>query len=472
MRICAMSVVEGQLLAGKYRVQRILGQGGMGVVVAAHHVVLDQAVAIKFLLPESLRNAETVARFEREARAAVKIQSEHVVRVTDVGRFENGAPYMVMELLRGRDLDALLRERGPLPLADVADYVLQAGEAIAEAHGLGIVHRDLKPSNLFLTQRADGSTCVKILDFGISKLIASSSDEQGMTSTTAVMGSPLYMSPEQLMSARDVDMRSDIWSLGVICFELLTGKLPFRAETLPQLCMAIQLSPPTPVRNYRPDLPLEVETVLLRCLTKDPGRRYATVAELAAELVRFAPAQARVSFERIERLARAAGYSASARTASPSLAGTTADESLPGNRTVAEFGRTKPGASSSKIRLGLGLVALLAAGSVASFTLWRRPPPTPAPALASALNASLPLIESSAPRAPAPLASVEPMTPVASGRSASPEPSSPAPPVVSMHQNPPKPPHAIPPTPPPLALKATPSAAPASSKPLTFGGRL
>src|SRR5450432_3573866 len=175
-----MVVAAGEFLAGKYRIERVLGQGGMGVVVAAHHLVLDQVVAIKFLLPEALRSAEAVARFEREARAAVKIQSEHVARVTDVGRLETGAPYMVMELLRGLDLGDLLQQKGPQPLEDVADYILQAGEAIAEAHGLGIVHRDLKPPNLFLTTRADGSSCVKVLDFGISKVTGlSSSSDQG-----------------------------------------------------------------------------------------------------------------------------------------------------------------------------------------------------------------------------------------------------------------------------------------------------
>ncbi|HWZ91751.1 MAG TPA: serine/threonine-protein kinase [Polyangiaceae bacterium] len=371
-----MSVSEGQLLAGKYRIERVLGQGGMGVVVAAHHIVLDEVVAIKFLLPEALGSAEAVARFEREARAAVKIKSEHVARVTDVGRLENGAPYMVMELLRGRDLGDLLQQNGPLALGDMADYVLQAGEAIAEAHGLGIVHRDLKPPNLFLTTRADGSSCVKVLDFGISKLInASSSGDHAMTSTTAVMGSPLYMSPEQLLSARDVDMRTDIWALGVICFELLTGKLPFQGETLPQLCMAISLNPPTPLRNYRPDLPLEVEAMLLRCLSKDPGKRYATVAAFAAELVKFAPRHARLSAERIERLARAAGFSASALALPPSSDNTAAAQTADGHQTIGGFGRTKPGAPASKLRLGLVVGGLLALAGVGAFALHRTPAP-------------------------------------------------------------------------------------------------
>src|SRR5450631_2173339 len=359
-----MEVSEGLLLAGKYRIERVLGRGGMGVVVAAHHIVLDESVAIKFLLPGALRHAEAVARFEREARAAVKIKSEHVARVTDVGRLESGAPYMVMELLRGRNLGEVLEQSGPLLLEDVADYILQAGEAIAEAHGLGIVHRDLKPPNLFLTQRADGSPCVKVLDFGISKVTnASSAGDQAMTSTAAVMGSPLYMSPEQLMSARDVDMRTDIWALGVICFELLTGKLPFQGETLPQLCMAISMTAPTPLRNYRPDLPLEVEAMLLRCLSKDPGKRYATVAELATELVKFAPRHARLSAERIERLARSVGFSASALALPPS-SDSTAASTAPheGNQTIGGFGRTKPGSPSSKLRLGLSVGAILAVG--------------------------------------------------------------------------------------------------------------
>src|ERR1041384_776135 len=161
---------EGDVLAGKFRIERVLGVGGMGMVVSAMHVHLEERVAIKFLLPEALGNAEAVARFGREARAAVKIKSEHVARVIDVGALENGAPYMVMELLRGHDLSQLLRDRGALPIATAVQYLLQACEALAEAHAIGIVHRDLKPANLFVTARADGTPCVKVLDFGISKV--------------------------------------------------------------------------------------------------------------------------------------------------------------------------------------------------------------------------------------------------------------------------------------------------------------
>lgn len=389
-------VAEGQLLAGKYRIERVLGQGGMGVVVAAHHLVLDQVVAIKFLLPEALQNAEAVARFEREARASVKIQSEHVARVTDVGRLDTGAPFMVMELLRGRDLGDLLQQGGPLPLEDVADYILQAGEAIAEAHGLGIVHRDLKPANLFLTTRADGSSCVKVLDFGISKVTGlGSSSDQGLTSTSAVMGSPLYMSPEQLLSARDVDMTSDIWALGVVCYELLTGKPPFLADTLPQLCMAISTRAPTPLRSYRPDLPIALEQLLSRCLEKDRGKRTATVAELARELVKFAPRRSRLSAERIERLAHAAGFSATAFALPPSSDQEAAPATAyPGSGTIAEFGRTRPTAARSKLRITFVTAGVLAACATGLLAL-RRSAPEPAaggsPKAASAMTApSLP----------------------------------------------------------------------------------
>ena len=217
---------EGDVLAGKFRIERVLGVGGMGMVVSAMHLHLDERVAIKFLLPEALSNPEAVARFSREARAAVKIKSEHVARVIDVATLENGAPYMVMELLRGRDLSQMLQEEGALPAALAVQYVLQACEALAEAHAMGMVHRDLKPANLFLTARADGSPCVKVLDFGISKVtnMSGSGPDMGMTRTQVMMGSPLYMSPEQMASARDVDQRSDIWAVGtVLLFEKIFG---------------------------------------------------------------------------------------------------------------------------------------------------------------------------------------------------------------------------------------------------------
>jgi eukaryotic-like serine/threonine-protein kinase len=313
-------VDEGEILAGKYRVERVLGMGGMGVVVAALHLALDERVAIKFLLPEALANAEAVARFAREARAAVKIKSQHVARVIDVGTLETGAPYMVMEFLKGQDLSNHLRESGALPVVDAVDFVLQACEALAEAHALGIVHRDLKPANLFLTTLADGSPCVKVLDFGISKVTnpSASGPDLGMTKTQTMMGSPLYMSPEQMASSRDVDGRADLWAIGTILYELLTGRVPFNADTMPQLCAMILQYPPPPPRSLRPEIPEGLVHVVLRCLEKDRTRRFANVAELAHALAPFGSRAASRSAERVSRVLSAAGISSSQLSIPPS----------------------------------------------------------------------------------------------------------------------------------------------------------
>src|SRR4051812_21122001 len=242
----------------------------MGVVVAAHHLQLDERVAIKFLLPQALESPEAVARFAREARAACKIKSDHVARVTDVGTLESGSPYMVMEYLEGSDLSELVRKRGALPVEETVELVLQACEALAEAHKLGIVHRDLKPANLFCVKRSDGLPYVKVLDFGISKVtnVGASGPDMSMTRTTAVMGSPLYMSPEQMTAAKNVDARTDIWALGVVLYELLSGKVPFHGDTYPELCIKIATQPPPPIREIRPDLPEAVGQVVARCLQK------------------------------------------------------------------------------------------------------------------------------------------------------------------------------------------------------------
>ena len=192
--------VAGDLLADKYRVERLIGVGGMGAVLAAKHIDLDERVAIKMLLPHIPTHGEPVARFLREAQAAAKIRSDHVVRIYDVGRLDSGAPFIVMEYLEGSDLAQTTDARGPLPIEDAVGYVLQACEAIASAHALGIVHRDLKPANLFLTTMPDGSARVKVLDFGISKVSRGDvSSSMGLTSTTSIMGTPAFMPPEQAL---------------------------------------------------------------------------------------------------------------------------------------------------------------------------------------------------------------------------------------------------------------------------------
>jgi serine/threonine protein kinase len=278
-------VKPGEVLSGKFRIERVLGVGGMGVVVAATHLQLGQLVALKFLLPAAMAYPENVSRFEREARAAVRLRSDHVAKVTDVGRLDDGAPYMVMEFLEGEDLDRVVRTQGRLAIQVAVDYILQASEAIAEAHALGIVHRDLKPKNLFLTTRLNGEPLVKVLDFGVSKTVGT--DDLSLTATTQVLGSPSYMSPEQLRASRDVDQRTDIWALGAILYELLTGTVPFPASTLTQLTAMVISEPPRPLENVREDLPPTLRAIVMKCLEKPADLRFQSVADLAAALAPF-----------------------------------------------------------------------------------------------------------------------------------------------------------------------------------------
>lgn len=278
----------GEIIAQKYRVERVVGAGGMGVVLAARHVQLGQVVALKLLAAaDEERRAEASARFLREAQAAAGLRCDHVVRIYDVGTLDDGRPFMVMELLDGVDGSELLDTQGPQPVPVVLQLVLQACEAVAAAHAAGIVHRDLKPSNLFITQRSDGTPWLKVLDFGISKTVQAGHGGDApntLTSTRALMGSPHYMSPEQIRDSKHVDPRTDIWSLGIILHELLAGVPAFSAESLPGVCAAIVADPPPQISQVRADVSPELQAIILRCLEKDPARRYQTVSELAQAL--------------------------------------------------------------------------------------------------------------------------------------------------------------------------------------------
>lgn len=298
-------VRAGDIVAGKFEIQRVLGEGGMGYVVAARHLSLGQTVALKFLRQEVMTR-EHRTRFLREARNTVKLKSKHVSRVLDVGELPDGTPYMVMEYLEGTDLSDLLHSSGPLPVPVACEYVRQACEAVAEAHSHGIIHRDLKPANLFLTKGPGGEPIVKVLDFGVSKVMDLGVDardeetspggrprpkragESVVTKATDLLGSPSYMAPEQIASARDADRGSDIWSLGVILFRLTSGKAPFQAPALGELIQRIMYGPIPDLRAVKPDIPPGLEHVVARCLERDRTKRISDAAELARLLAPYA----------------------------------------------------------------------------------------------------------------------------------------------------------------------------------------
>jgi serine/threonine-protein kinase len=275
----------GSTFGGKYEIVRIVGQGGMGVVFEARHLRLHQRVAIKMLLPTVLHLPDVKSRFEREARAAGQLRNRNVARIIDVDVSEAGLPFMVMEYLEGRDLDQELQARGRLPIEEAVGYLLQTCRAMVEAHAAGIVHRDLKPANLFLTDDA-GSRTVKVLDFGISKI--TNDGDAHLTGTFATIGTPIYMSPEQVRSSKDVDSRTDIWALGVILYECLTGQPPFQGS-MTATAAAIVADEPAPLRTLRPDVSPELENVIFHALEKSPAKRFPDIQSLGAALAAYGP---------------------------------------------------------------------------------------------------------------------------------------------------------------------------------------
>jgi serine/threonine-protein kinase len=294
----ALPVEPGDVVAGKYRVDDVLGRGGMGVVVLATDVDLQRPVAIKFLLSSQLDDEDALNRFLREARASAQIESPHAVRVYDSGKTKAGDPYIVMERLKGSDLHAKLHEAGPLPVDEAVDVILQACEGLAAAHARGIIHRDIKPGNLFLEERLDGTQSVKILDFGLAKPLASGT----MTASNRLMGSPIYMSPEQISSPKDVDARSDIWSVGVVLYEVLTGQRPFRGETVLAICADVMNREPDPPSTHNAEIPPELDEVVLQCISRDPKARYSDIGELAGALADFGSPASRGAAKRVQNI--------------------------------------------------------------------------------------------------------------------------------------------------------------------------
>jgi len=375
-------VPAGELIASKYIAERILGVGGMGIVLAGRDRLLDRPVAVKFLLPSVARSTIAVQRFLREARSAARISSEHVVRVLEIGELPDRGPYLVMEYLEGWDLREVLKERGYLPRGEAVDYVLQALQAIAEGHKHHVVHRDLKPSNLFLTRRADGSALVKVLDFGIAKSWESMppGSEILTESNVSHLGSPAYMSPEQLRDPRLADARSDFWSLGVTLYEMLTGSLPYRASTYAELSVQILTEPMEDLRARRPDLdlPAELCAVLARCLRKAPAERFENAAELAQLLVPFGSEDSRLSGLRIQGLESGARYPSQ-------VSGRRSSVPLP---TACTTTIPAPMKTREPLRFHRRATLLLGASALAIATLWviarRSQGPSPVSAIPSA----------------------------------------------------------------------------------------
>jgi serine/threonine protein kinase len=297
----------GEVIAGKYRVQKLIGVGGVGFVVAATHVGLDDSIALKFLKPEFAGHQEAVTRFTIEARASFKIKNEHVARVLDVDTLPNGTPFMVMELLEGQDLRSILERHRFLPIDLAVDFALQTCEALAAAHACHIVHRDIKPENLFVTQSGEDDH-IKVLDFGISKVALTqhpipTRKTRATAHTMMAVGTPPYMSPEQVRASNTLDARADQWSLGCVLYELLTGNAPFERMSLMQACAAVLEDEPLPLRETCPEAPPELERAVMRCLRKDPGQRFPDISELARAIAPFGARYAQCADRCVELLA-------------------------------------------------------------------------------------------------------------------------------------------------------------------------
>ena len=310
MRLKGTPFAPGEVVGGRYRIERIVAEGGMGIIVAAYHLELEEQVAIKFLKEEFASKPEIVGRFAREAKAAARIKCEYTPTVFDVGVSQERGPYIVMEYLEGEDLELVLETSGRLPFARATELIMQAGEAIAVAHANGVIHRDIKPANLFLVKGDQAMPVVKVLDFGVSKTALSGNVFGGAISlvkTQSLVGSPIYMSPEQIRGKEEVTYTADVWSLGAVLYELVTGVTAFNGSSITELCASVLESEPRPVTDHVPDIPAGLAETIMRCLEKKPRRRFQSAAELIVALAPYAPTRARMVVDRAIAVSKAAG---------------------------------------------------------------------------------------------------------------------------------------------------------------------
>ena len=408
----------GAVVAGKYRVDRVIGFGGMGIVCAASHLELGTAIAIKFVRPERGSDERAIARFLSEARAAAQLQSQFACRVMDCGRLPSGSPYIVMEYLVGQDLRSLVNAQGPLSVSAAVALALQACEALAEAHSKHIVHRDVKPENLFIAEGPGGAQLLKVLDFGISKQLFPLASQRSLTDSTESIGSPSHMSPEQMIDPAGVDSRTDIWSLGVVLYEILTGQLPFAGESGPQLCANVMTTQPIPPQALRADIPEGLARLLLRCLEKDREQRFRDVGELSLALKEFGGTAAALAATRVEQILGRSELSESV------LAATHA---APEELSAESAGRVEsiPGVPRRGLgrRVGVGLVLLVATG-LAAYAVRRAvapakletsplvvPVPSPSPSASESVPSPPPSVTSARAKAKAPARTVAHPTP-------------------------------------------------------------
>ena len=415
----------GSVVADKYRLDRVIGFGGMGIVCAATHLELGTPIAVKFVRPERAADERAAARFLTEARAAAQLQSQYACRVMDCGRLPSGSPYIVMEYLTGQDLRTLVDTGGPLEVEAAVLLALHACEALAEAHTKHIVHRDVKPENLFVAESPGGAPLLKVLDFGISKQLSPLLAPRSLTDSTESMGSPFHMSPEQMLDPSNVDSRTDIWSLGVVLYEILTGQMPFGGETAPQLCANVMTTEPLPPQAHRADIPDGLARVILRCLEKDKTKRYADVGELSQALQEFGGPAGPLAAAHVEQIL---GRSGTITTEPPAAMPAPSDEH------ASVESRGVVGSIPGVPRRGLGLrvsvvLVLVVASGLAAMALKRSMTPVelePLPAAAPSLSAP-----PSEPAAPAPSASTSisrpsPRKPKPASHPATPAPLKPA----------------------------------------------